>query len=80
MEQVAKKIVDGAAVEDLVYECLRKQGSPYVALTKVLKVAGLRNAARGGDEGVSTRCSEPGIKNAFLGMHKDPGARRSSMP
>ena len=80
MEQVAKKIVDGAAVENLVYEYLRKQGSPYVALTKVIE----KSPAFGMPPVVVTKGIDPvlknGIKNAFLGMHKDPGARRSSMP
>ncbi|MEK6697514.1 MAG: phosphate/phosphite/phosphonate ABC transporter substrate-binding protein [Nitrospirota bacterium] len=72
VEQVAKKIVDGAAVENLVYEYLRKQGSPYVALTKVIE----KSPAFGMPPVVVTKGIDPvlknGIKNAFLGMHKDP--------
>ncbi|GAB4362056.1 MAG: hypothetical protein Kow00128_01450 [Deltaproteobacteria bacterium] len=37
IEMVAKKIVDGAAVESLVYEYLRKSGSPYTRRTRILQ-------------------------------------------
>ncbi len=37
IEMVAKKIVDGAAVESLVYEYMRKSGSPYTRQTKIVK-------------------------------------------
>lgn len=72
VEQVAKKIADGAAVENLVYEYMRKQGSPYVALTQVIE----KSPAFGMPPVVVTKGIDPvlknGIKNAFLNMHKDP--------
>jgi phosphonate transport system substrate-binding protein len=72
VEQVAKKIVDGAAVESHVYEFMRKQGSPYVALTKIIE----KSPAFGMPPVVVTKGIDPVLKNriktAFLGMHKDP--------
>ncbi len=37
IELVAKKVVEGAAVESPVYEFLKNQGSPYVMETRVIK-------------------------------------------
>ncbi len=37
IELVAKKSVDGAAVENHVYDYMRKTGSPYAAMTKIVK-------------------------------------------
>ena len=37
VELVAKKIVDGAAVDSLVYEYMLKKDSPYAKQTKVIK-------------------------------------------
>ena len=37
IELVAKRVVDGAAVESLVYDYMRKKGSPYVAQTKIIE-------------------------------------------
>lgn len=72
VEQVAKKIVDGAAVESHVYEFMRKQGSPYVALTKIIE----KSPAFAMPPVVVTKGIDPVLKNkiktAFLAMHKDP--------
>jgi phosphonate transport system substrate-binding protein len=37
VELVAKKVVDGAAVENLVYEYMKKRGSPYVKKTRIIE-------------------------------------------
>lgn len=37
IELVAKKIVDGAAVDSLVYEYMAKKGSPYISQVKVVE-------------------------------------------
>lgn len=39
IELVAKKLVDGAAVENLVYEYMREINSPYVRETKVIETS-----------------------------------------
>ncbi len=37
IELVAKKVVDGAAVENLIYEYMKKKGSPYVKNTRIIE-------------------------------------------
>lgn len=75
VEQVAKQIVDGAAVESHVYEFMRKQASPYVALTKIIE----KSPPFGMPPVVVTKGIDPLLKNriktAFLGMHKDPAGK-----
>jgi phosphonate transport system substrate-binding protein len=72
VEMVAKKVADGAAVESLVYEYMRKTGSPYAKQTKVIK----RSPPYGIPPVVVTRDIDPvlkkRVKDAFLSMHKTP--------
>ncbi len=70
VEMVAKRIVDGAAVESIVYEHMAKAGYPYVKQTKIIK----RSPPYGTPPVVVTRDIEPvlrkNIENALLTMHK----------
>jgi phosphonate transport system substrate-binding protein len=72
VEMVAKKIVDGAAVESIVYEYMRKTGSPYTRQTKVIK----RSPPFGIPPVVVVRDADPTlkkkVKDAFLAMQKTP--------
>ncbi len=75
VEMVAKKIADGAAVQDIVYEYMLKTGSPYAQQTKIIK----RSPYYGTPPVVVTTNIEPAlkkrIKDAFLGMHKTQQGR-----
>ena len=70
VELVAKKIVDGAAVESIVYEYMLKKDSPYVKQTKIIK----RSPPYGIPPVVVTKDIDAGLKKkikyAFLNMHK----------
>lgn len=70
VEMVAKKIVDGAAVESIVYDHMLKTGSPYAKQVKVIK----RSPPYGIPPVVVTRDLDPVIrkkvKDAFLTMQK----------
>lgn len=70
VEMVAKKVVDGAAVESIVYEYMLKTGSPYAKQTKIIK----RSPPYGIPPVVVTRDINPAlkkkIKDAFLNMRK----------
>jgi phosphonate transport system substrate-binding protein len=70
VELVAKKIVDGAAVESIVYEYMLKKGSPYVKQTKIIK----RSPPYGIPPVVVTKDLNSDlkrkIKEVFLNMHK----------
>jgi len=72
IEMVAKKIVDGSAVDSLVYEYMRKSGSPYTEQTKIIK----RSPPYGTPPVVVVRDIDPvlkeKVKNAFLTMRKTP--------
>jgi phosphonate transport system substrate-binding protein len=72
IEMVAKKIVDGSAVDSLVYEHMRKSGSPYTEQTKIIK----RSPPYGTPPVVVVRDIDPvlkeKVKNAFLTMQKTP--------
>jgi phosphonate transport system substrate-binding protein len=72
VEMVAKKVVDGAAVESMVYEFMRKTGSPYAKQTKIIK----RSPPYGIPPVVVTRDIDPRLKNsvkeAFLSMRDTP--------
>jgi len=71
VEMVAKRIVDGAAVESIVYEYMLKKASPYAEQTRVIK----RSPPFGIPPVVVTKDINPEtkrkIKEAFLNMHKD---------
>jgi phosphate/phosphite/phosphonate ABC transporter binding protein len=70
VEMVAKKIVDGAAMESIVYEHMMKAGSPYARQTRIIK----RSPPFGIPPVVVTRDIDPAlkkkIKDVFLGMHR----------
>lgn len=70
VELVAKKVVDGAAVESIVYEYMVKKGSPYAKQTKVIK----RSPPYGIPPVVVTKDIDANLKkkirDAFLNMHK----------
>jgi phosphonate transport system substrate-binding protein len=72
IEMVAKKIVDGSAVDSLVYEHMRKSGSPYTKQTKIIK----RSPPYGTPPVVVVRDIDPvlkeKVKNAFLTIQKTP--------
>jgi len=72
VEMVAKKVAEGAAVESMVYEYMRKTGSPYARQTKIIK----RSPPFGIPPVVVTRDIGPGLKNkvreAFLSMGNSP--------
>ncbi|MDP2158370.1 MAG: phosphate/phosphite/phosphonate ABC transporter substrate-binding protein, partial [Nitrospirota bacterium] len=72
VEMVAKKIVDGAAVESIVYEHMLKTGSPYAKQTKVIK----RSPPFGIPPVVVTKDIDPTlrkkVKDAFLAMQNTP--------
>ena len=75
VEMVAKKIVDGAAVESIVYDHMLKTGSPYVKQTRIIK----RSPPYGIPPVVVTRDIDPELRNkvkeAFLGMGKNGKGR-----
>ncbi|HWR72815.1 MAG TPA: phosphate/phosphite/phosphonate ABC transporter substrate-binding protein [Nitrospirota bacterium] len=70
IELVAKRVVDGAAVESLVYEYMIKTGSPYARQTRIIK----RSPPYGTPPVVVTKDVNPvlrdRIRDAFLTMHK----------
>lgn len=70
VEMVAKKIVDGAAVDSLVYENMLKTASPYAKETKIIK----RSPPYGIPPVVATKDISPSlrkkVKDAFLYMNK----------
>jgi phosphonate transport system substrate-binding protein len=72
VEMVAKKVVEGAAVESMVYEYMRKTGSPYARQTKIIK----RSPPYGIPPVVVTRDIDPRLKDkvkeAFLSMRDTP--------
>lgn len=75
VEMVAKKIVDGAAVESIVYDHMLKTGSPYAKQTRIIK----RSPPYGIPPVVVTRDVDPGlrkkVKDAFLLMQKTQKGR-----
>ena len=70
VEMVAKKIVDGAAMESIVYDHMLKTGSPYAKQTRIIK----RSPPFGIPPVVVTRDIDPvlrkKLKDVFLAMHK----------
>jgi len=71
IELVAKHVVDGAAVESLVYEYMIKTGSPYARQTRIVK----RSPPYGTPPIVVTKDVNPAlrdkIRDAFLNMNKN---------
>ena len=70
IELVAKHVVDGAAVESLVYDNMIKSGSPYARQTRIVK----RSPPYGTPPVVVTKDVSPAlrdrIRDAFLTMNK----------
>jgi len=70
VEMVAKKIVDGAAIESIVYDHMLKTGSPYARQTRIVK----RSPPFGIPPVVVTRDINPvlreKLRDVFLAMHK----------
>ncbi len=75
VEMVAKKIVDGAAVESIVYEHMLRTGSPYARQTKIIR----RSPPYGIPPVVVTKDIDPllrkKLRNAFLNMQGAPRGR-----
>jgi len=75
VELVAKRIVDGAAVESIVYEYMLKKGSPYARQVRIIK----RSPPFGIPPVVVTKDIDPAVKkkirDAFLNMHKTEKGR-----
>jgi phosphonate transport system substrate-binding protein len=75
IELVAKKVVDGASVESLVYDYMVKKGSPYVKQTKIIK----RSPPYGTPPVVVTKGIDAGLREeiraALLNMHKNAKGR-----
>ncbi len=75
VEMVAKKIVDGAAVESIVYDHMIKTGSPYAKQTRIIK----RSPPYGIPPVVVTKDIDPAlkrkVKDAFLSMQNTPKGR-----
>lgn len=76
VELVAKKKVDGAAVESIVFEYMLKTGSPYASQVKVIK----RSPPFGTPPVVVTKDIRPDlrekIRNILLNMHKTEKGQR----
>lgn len=75
VELVAKKVVDGASVDSLVYEYMLKNNSPYAKQTRIIK----RSPPFGIPPVIVTRDINPELRNkirdAFLNINNDPKGR-----
>jgi phosphonate transport system substrate-binding protein len=75
IEMVAKRLVDGAAVESIVYEHMRQTGSPYAGQTRIIK----RSPSYGTPPVVVTKSISPGLKarlrKAFLDMNRSASGK-----
>lgn len=76
IEAVAKKIVDGASVDSLIYDYAAKKNPIYTNLTKIVE----KSQPYGIPPVVVTKDFDPNIKEkikqAFLNMHNDPEGKR----
>lgn len=72
IEAVAKKLVDGASVDSLIYDYAAKKNPVYTSLTKIIE----KSPPYGIPPVVVTKRTDPKLKEAlrqaFLDMHKDP--------
>jgi len=76
VEFVAKKVVDGAAVENLIYHYMDKKGSPYVRQTRIIE--------KSPDFGIPPMVTTPNvstflkekIKEVLVRMHEDRTGRK----
>lgn len=75
IEMVAKKIVDGAAVDSLVYDYMAKSGSTYISQTKIIKrslpFAAPPVVIRGE---IDAKLKER-LRHVFLNMHRSEKGR-----
>jgi len=76
VELVAKKVVDGAAVESPVYQYLKKKGSPYVLQTRII-----HKSPKFGMPPVVVRAELPTfikekMREILTSMHRDPAGRK----
>lgn len=75
IELVAKKIVDGAAIESIVYEYMVKKNSPYTGQTRIIQ----RSPPFGIPPVVVTRDIDTNLKKkikyAFLNLHRTEKGR-----
>lgn len=75
VELVAKKVVDGAAVESIVYEYMLRNNSPYASQTKIVK----QSIPFGIPPVIVTKDISPDLKKkikyAFINMHKNRKGR-----
>lgn len=76
IEAVAKKIVDGASVDSLIYDYAAKKNPVYTSLTKIIE----KSPPYGIPPVVVTKNFDPNlkekIKQTFLNMHKDPEGKK----
>lgn len=76
IEAVAKKIVDGASVDSLIYDYAAKKNPVYTSLTKIIE----KSPPYGIPPVVVTKDFDPTlrekIKQAFLNMHNDPEGKK----
>jgi phosphonate transport system substrate-binding protein len=76
VELVAKKVVDGAAVESLIYKYMLEKGSPYVQKTRIIGISP--------DFGIPPMITTPGvptfmkekIREILMNMHRDRKGKR----
>lgn len=76
IEAVAKKVVDGASVDSLIYDYAAKKSPVYTSLTKIIEKSppyGIPPVVVTKDFDLKLREK---IKEAFLNMHNDPEGRR----
>jgi len=79
VEMIAKKIVDGASVESIVYNHMLKMGSPYAKQTRVIKRAPpyvIPPVVVTWDVDLILRKK---VKDAFLNIQKTVNGRRQQM-
>jgi phosphonate transport system substrate-binding protein len=75
VELVAKKVVDGASVESLVYNYMKEKGSPYIQKTRIIEISP--------EFGIPPMITTPGvptfmkekIREVLVNMHNDPKGR-----
>lgn len=75
IEAVAERVADGAAVDSLIYEYLKRTNPGMVARTRVIQ----RSPPLGAQPIGAPRRADPAMKRAlqaaFLGLDRDPSAR-----
>lgn len=75
IEAVAKKIVDGASIDSLIYDYVAKKNPVYTSETKIIR----KSPPYGIPPLVVRKGFDPAmrdkIKNIFLGMHNDPAGK-----